>query len=79
MNEATRLEIVQRRQQGASVRSIAMALGISRGAVDRVLARVEAQRTGSSPSRQTRREMTVRLLRPATPTGSPLTRQSGPF
>jgi transposase len=51
MNEATRLEIVQRRQQGASVRSIAMALGISRGAVDRVLARVEAQRTGSSPRR----------------------------
>ena len=51
MNEATRLEIVQRRQQGASVRSIAKALGISRGAVDRVLARVEAQRTGSSPPR----------------------------
>ena len=51
MNEATRLEIVQRRQQGASVRSIAMALGISRGAVDRVLTRVEAQRTGSSPPR----------------------------
>lgn len=51
MTEATRLEIVQRRQQGASVRSIAMALGISRGTVDRVLARVEAQRTGSSPPR----------------------------
>jgi transposase len=48
MNEATRLEIVQRHQQGASVRSIALALGISRGAVDRVLARVEAQRTGST-------------------------------
>jgi len=51
MNEAMRLDIVQRRQQGASVRSIAMALGISRGAVDRVLARVEAQRRGSSPQR----------------------------
>jgi transposase len=51
MNEAMRLEIVQRHQQGASVRSIAMALGISRGAVDRVLARVESQRTGSSPQR----------------------------
>ena len=46
MNEATRLEIVQRRQQGASVRSIATALGISRGAVDRVLAQVAAQRQG---------------------------------
>lgn len=51
MNEAMRLEIVQRRQQGASVRSIALALGISRGAVDRVLARVAAQRSGSSPPR----------------------------
>jgi transposase len=51
MNEATRLEIVQRRQQGASVRSIARALGISRGVVDRVLARVEAQRTDSSSPR----------------------------
>ena len=49
MNEATRLEIVQRRQQGASTRVIAMELGISRGSVDRVLARVEADRTGSSP------------------------------
>lgn len=51
MNEAMRLEIVQRRQQGASVRSIAMELGISRGSVDRVLARVAAQRTGSTPQR----------------------------
>ena len=49
MTEATRLEIVQRRQQGASTRVIATELGISRGAVDRVLARVEADRTGSSP------------------------------
>ena len=58
MNEATRLEIVQRHQQGASARSIATELGISRGAVDRVLARVEADRTGSServpPRRRTR-------------------------
>ena len=58
MNEAMRLEIVQRHQQGASARSIAMELGISRGSVDRVLARVEAARTGSServpPRRRTR-------------------------
>ena len=51
MNEAMRLEIVQRRQQGESVRSIALALGISRGAVDRVLTRVESQRTGSAAPR----------------------------
>jgi transposase len=48
MNEAMRLEIVQRHQQGASVRSIAAALGISRGAVHRALARVEGERAGSS-------------------------------
>ncbi len=51
MNEATRLEIVQRHQQGTSARSIARELGISRGSVDRVLARVAAQRTGSTPQR----------------------------
>jgi len=44
MNEATRLEIVQRHQAGASARSIARELGISRGVVLRVLARVQAQR-----------------------------------
>ena len=49
MNEATRLEVVQRRQQGASMRSIALALGISRGAVQRVLSQVDAQRSGPSP------------------------------
>ncbi len=48
MNEAVRLEIVQRHQQGASARSIALELGISRGSVDRVLARIEAARTGST-------------------------------
>ena len=48
MTEATRLEIVQRQRQGASARSIASELGISRGSVDRVLARVEAARTGST-------------------------------
>lgn len=46
MNEAMRHEIVQRHQQGASIRIIATDLGISRGAVTRVLARVQAQRDG---------------------------------
>jgi transposase len=46
MNEALRHEIVQRRQQGASLRAIAAALGVSRGAVARALARVQAQRDG---------------------------------
>lgn len=44
MNEATRHQIVQRHQEGASIRIIAKELGISRGAVGRVLAQVEAQR-----------------------------------
>jgi transposase len=46
MNEALRHEIVQRHQAGASMRSIAKELGISRGAVARVLARLQAQREG---------------------------------
>ena len=46
MNEAMRLEIVQRRQTGMSQRAIADALGLSRGAVRRALARVQAQRDG---------------------------------
>jgi transposase len=46
MNEATRQEIVQRRQAGMSIRAIATELGISRGAVTRALARVQAQREG---------------------------------
>jgi transposase len=44
MNEAMRLEIVQRRQSGMSLRAIAEELGISRGAVYRALTRVQAQR-----------------------------------
>jgi transposase len=46
MDEARRHEIVQRHQGGASVRSIAKDLGISRGAVVRALARLQAQREG---------------------------------
>jgi transposase len=41
-----RHEIVQRHQQGASIRTIATELGISRGTVARALARVQAQRDG---------------------------------
>ncbi len=46
MNEALRLEIVQRRQSGMSLRAIAEELGLSRGAVTRALAQVQAQRDG---------------------------------
>ena len=51
MNEALRHEIVQRHQAGASVRLIAKDLGISRGAVVRALARVQAQREGHATPR----------------------------
>ncbi|MGZ5195828.1 MAG: IS21 family transposase [Ramlibacter sp.] len=50
MNEATRHEIVQRHQAGASMRAIARELGISRGAVARVLVLVQAQRDGPAAS-----------------------------
>jgi transposase-like protein len=46
MTEETRHEIVQRRQAGATLRSIAEEFGISRGAVNRALQRVQAQREG---------------------------------
>jgi len=56
MNEAMRHEVVQRHQAGASVRAIARALGISRGAVGRALAQVQAQRDGQvTPLPQSRR------------------------
>jgi transposase len=48
MDEALRHEIVQWHQAGASMRSIAKDLGISRGAVVRALARVQAQRDGQA-------------------------------
>ena len=54
MNEALRHEIVQRRQAGASLRTIAAELGISRSAVWRALARVQAQRDGTASPQQTR-------------------------
>ena len=46
MTEEQRHEIVQRRQSGMSMRAIAEELGVSRGAVARALARVQAQRDG---------------------------------
>jgi transposase len=48
MDEALRHEIVQRHQAGAPMRLIAKELGISRGAVARALARVQAQRDGQA-------------------------------
>lgn len=48
MTEELRHEIVQRRQSGMSMRAIAAELGISRGAVYRALARVQAQRDGQT-------------------------------
>ena len=55
MTEEVRHEIVQRRQSGQSLRAIAEELGISRGAVARALARVQAQRDGrAAPSPRSR-------------------------
>src|SRR5271167_305828 len=60
MNEAMRLEIVQRRQTGMSQRAIADELGISRGAVRRALARVQAQRDGHArPAPRPRPRMSI--------------------
>jgi len=49
MNEATRNEIVRRWQAGASMRSIARTLRMSRNTVRRVLDSVEAARAGKKP------------------------------
>jgi transposase len=48
MTEEMRHEIVQRRQSGMSMQAIAAELGLSRGAVYRALARVQAQRNGGA-------------------------------
>jgi transposase len=60
MTEELRHEIVQRRQSGMSLRAIAEELGISRGAVYRALARVQAQRDGqTAPSPRARRRGSI--------------------
>jgi transposase len=60
MNEAMRLEIVQRRQSGMSLRALAEELGISRGAATRALARVQAQRDGrAAPSPRPRPRQSI--------------------
>lgn len=55
LSEATRLEIVQRHQQGMARRAIAEELGISRHSVARVLQRVQAQRDGQTSPKPRRR------------------------
>jgi transposase len=60
MDDALRHEVVHRHQAGASLRSIARDLGISRGAVVRALARVQAQRDGRAaplPGSRSRRRI----------------------
>ena len=62
MDEAMRHEVVQRHEAGASIRSIDKDLSISRGAVVRALARVQAQREGRAapwpgPRRQPRQSI----------------------
>ena len=59
MDEATRHEVVQRHQAGASIRSIARDLGISRGAVVRVLARLQAQREGRAATPRPRSQQSI--------------------
>jgi transposase len=60
MTEEMRHEIVQRRQSGMSMRAIAEELGISRGAVYRALARVQAQRDGrAAPSPRARKRGSI--------------------
>ena len=49
MNADLRNEIVRRWREGASQRTIARLLGLSRGAVWRVLAKHQAERGGEHP------------------------------
>jgi transposase len=68
VDEATRHEVVQRRQAGAAIRSIARDLGISRGAVVRALARVQAQREGrAAPGPGPRRSPRPSIVDPFEP------------
>jgi transposase len=68
MDEAMRHEVVQRHQAGASVRSIARDLGISRGAVVRALARVQEQRQGrAAPASGPRRRPRNSIVDPFEP------------
>jgi transposase len=60
MTEAMRHEIVQRRQSGMSLRAIAEELGMSRGAVYRARACVQAQRDGrTAPSLRARKRGSI--------------------
>jgi len=69
MDEAQRHEVVQRHQTGASMRSIAKDLGLSRGAVARALARVQAERDGrAAPLPGPRRRPRPSIIDPFEPT-----------
>jgi len=60
MTEELRHEIVQRHQSGLSMRALAEELGVSRSAVARVLARVQAQRDGrAAPSPRPRPRQSI--------------------
>ncbi len=60
MTEELRHEIMQWRQSGMSIRAIAEELGISRGAVYRALARLQAQRDGrAAPSERPRLRQSI--------------------
>ena len=55
MTEPKRNEIVSRWRAGSSIRQIARELGLARNTVSRVLAQIEAQRTGGPDGSPIRR------------------------